>query len=174
MPDEARVSDRKKGERVKQRIALSLFTAAAFSGCAFSSETSSNGQSIAPVTSAPVPSRNPVVRAVTDLPAQYDKTSSVLADVETLQVGGDLVSSATTIRPRTEIRTGPGIEFNLSDFVLNAGERVIVYELVGAWRRIVSPARGIRGWAHRGTLRFDRHDSEKNGVSNLEIGRAHV
>jgi hypothetical protein len=103
----------------------------------------------------------PEVRRETHLPDQYGESTVRAAKVDGLKLEADLVISAVTIRPRTEVREGPGVEFNLSASVLPASERVLVYELVGSWRRIVSPGRGVKGWVHRGTLRFEYHDAKK-------------
>lgn len=104
--------------------------------------------------------RFPVVIQKTILPQSYGESHGRAAGVEVLSVGFELVDSAVTVRPRTEVRVGPGVEFELTDAVLSEGERVLVYGLVGSWRRIVSTVGGVRGWAHRGSLRFDRHNAK--------------
>jgi len=99
----------------------------------------------------------PEVLTETRLPQRFGDSAARAAKVESLTLEAELVRSAVTVRPRTEVREGPGVAFLLSEALLPAGERVLVYELVGVWRRIVAPGRGVRGWVHRGALRFDRH-----------------
>ena len=113
--------------------------------------------------------KNPDVKAESNLPLRFDELPRDIAGVESLLISLELVDSAHTVRPRTEVRTGPGVEFELVDEVLREGERVLVYDLVGSWRRIVSPTRGIRGWAHRGTLRFDRHEQVEVYDKNTKV-----
>jgi hypothetical protein len=103
------------------------------------------------------------------MPTRFEDSAARAAAVKELALELALVVSAVTVRPRTEVREGPGVEFNVSDTVLPAGDRVLVYELVGPWRRIVSPTRGVRGWAHRGTLRFDRPGAEGRGDLKLKV-----
>lgn len=57
------------------------------------------------------------------------------------------------VRPRAELRTGPGIQFELSDRILTQGTRVIVFMKVGVWAKVVVPGNGWQsGWVHGQTL----------------------
>lgn len=56
------------------------------------------------------------------------------------------------IRPRAEVREGPGINFSVSDRILEEGERVIVFETHGVWTRVLLVKTWEPGWIHAQAL----------------------
>lgn len=56
------------------------------------------------------------------------------------------------IRPRAEVREGPGINFSLSDRILEEDDRVIVFEVHGVWTKILSIKSWESGWVHAQVL----------------------
>ena len=59
---------------------------------------------------------------------------------------------STVIRPRAEVREGPGVNFSLSDRILEEGARVIVFEIHGVWTKVLSVKGWESGWVHAQVL----------------------
>lgn len=55
-------------------------------------------------------------------------------------------------RPRAEMREGPGINFALTDRILEEGSPVIVFEQHGVWVKVISMANWEGGWIHGQTI----------------------
>jgi|GEM_PF-3504268 len=144
------------------RLATFALIVGVLNSCVSSGKTQSPQDAVASATRSgrTVLGPRPEVRTRTELPEAFGDSAALTSDVKDVALNLDLVVSAVTVRPRTEMRAGPGVEFEVSDSVLDSGERVLVYELIGSWRRIVSPSRGVRGWVHRGSLRFDHHNAK--------------
>lgn len=68
------------------------------------------------------------------------------AAMATAPVGTLLVSQV--IRPLAEVREGPGVNFSLTDRILEVGEQVIVFEEHGVWSKIISVKKWESGWVH--------------------------
>ncbi len=69
-----------------------------------------------------------------------------------VQVPAGMLSVSEIARPRAELRTGPGIQFELSDKILTQGTKVIVFMKVGVWAKIAVPGIWQTGWVHGQTL----------------------
>jgi hypothetical protein len=59
-----------------------------------------------------------------------------------------LVKTAWVVRPRAEVREGPGVDFSLLSQVLVRGEQVMIFNRVGVWQLVIAPSSGVRGWIH--------------------------
>jgi hypothetical protein len=75
----------------------------------------------------------------------------------TLLVPAGAASLSQVIRPRAEVRVGPGPQFDLADEILEQGTQVVVFDARGVWRKAVPltrlttlPLRG--GWVHEKAL----------------------
>ena len=72
----------------------------------------------------------------TVLPTDFKSTLDMpLTKLILVPVGMLSVSEVT--RPRAELRSGPGAQFEVSDEVLPTGTPVMVFNLVGVWRKVV-------------------------------------
>lgn len=91
------------------------------------------------------------LHAETRLPESFGKplTSGKTSLVE---VPAGMLLTSEIARPRAELRTGPGIQFELSDRILTQGTRVIVFMHVGVWAKVIVPGSWQSGWVHGQTL----------------------
>ncbi len=64
----------------------------------------------------------------------------------------DLFDESFIIRPRAELRTGPGTQFPLNEQVLSNETKVLVFERLGVWRRVLAYETNVSGWVHHQTL----------------------
>ncbi|MCX6108901.1 MAG: hypothetical protein NTZ90_04765 [Proteobacteria bacterium] len=56
------------------------------------------------------------------------------------------------VRPRAEVRTGPGSAYELADVVLVQGKQVIETASHGVWRKVLVLGTWQHGWVHQQTL----------------------
>src|SRR5687768_4583898 len=91
----------------------------------------------------------PAVRPTTVVPEAFGRR---LAPAENAFVPEGAVAISEVVRPRAEVRTGPGTQFDLTDVVLPQGAKVIVFQKVGVWRHVLAPPRWQRGWVHHRAL----------------------
>lgn len=63
-----------------------------------------------------------------------------------------MLAVAEVVRPRAELREGPGADFMLHDALVAQGTRVIVFGRVGVWQKVLIPGSWQMGWAHRQAL----------------------
>lgn len=92
------------------------------------------------------------LHAATRLPEAFGKplTSN---KVGLVQVPPGMVLLSEIARPRAELRTGPGIQFELADKILTQGTRVIVFMKIGVWAKVIVPSGTWQsGWVHGQTL----------------------
>lgn len=91
------------------------------------------------------------VKGDTLLPGAYGTT---LADPgeRRLLIPAEMLTVSEIVRPRAEVRSGPGVQFELTDKVLLQGADVLVFDKVGVWRKIVVMATSQTGWVHAQTL----------------------
>ena len=56
------------------------------------------------------------------------------------------------VRPRAELREGPGTAYYVLDKILTEGATVIVTERYFRWRKVTAPGHDVVGWLHEKTL----------------------
>lgn len=91
------------------------------------------------------------LRAETRLPDAFGKPLTA-GKAGVVQVPAGLLTVSEIARPRAELRTGPGIQFELSDKILTQGTKVIVFMKVGVWAKVAVPGTWQSGWVHGQTL----------------------
>ena len=74
-----------------------------------------------------------------------------------LIIPSELIQVGVVVRPRAEVREGPALHFSVQDNILTKGERVIEFQRVDVWSRIIAVKSGQRGWVHHQTLGRDHH-----------------
>lgn len=87
----------------------------------------------------------------TKLPAAFGKPLSS-SKPGLVQVPAGMLLMSEISRPRAELRTGPGIQFELADKILTQGTKVIVFMKVGVWAKVIVPGNWQSGWVHGQTL----------------------
>lgn len=92
-----------------------------------------------------------VLKAETDLPEAFGKPLSA-SKSGLVQVPSGMLLVSEIARPRAELRTGPGIQFELADKILTQGTKVLVFMKVGVWSKIIVPGSWQQGWVHGQTL----------------------
>lgn len=120
------------------RGALSLLLAVA--GCQHSAP-SGNGDGALSAGTATI-GAEPV------LPDDFSK----YAAAQTIEIPVDMIELGTIVRPRAPIRTGPGVNLPLTDWILTEGERVLTFDRVGRWVRVLALKSGHRGWLHEAVI----------------------
>jgi hypothetical protein len=63
-----------------------------------------------------------------------------------------MVMESKVQRPRAELRAGPGAQFELSDQVLPQGTRVLLFDRVGVWQKVLVVGTWQKGWVHSQAL----------------------
>jgi len=92
------------------------------------------------------------IRARTEVPAQAASAATPLSPATSVIIPPSLVVTAWVVRPRAEIREGPGTEFPLRAEVITRGEEVVLFGRVAVWQQVVAIGSGVRGWVHYQTL----------------------
>ena len=72
--------------------------------------------------------------------------------VELVVVPANTLLVSLVVRPRAEIRVGPGSQFELLDKSAEAGEELVHLDRRGVWRKVVHLATGASGWVHSQAL----------------------
>lgn len=103
------------------------------------------------VTSPKAPRKAAKVRPVTILPADFSGALGEAREPLVIVPPG-MLNVAKVVRPRAEVRSGPGAQFELGDKVLAEGAEVLVFNRVGVWRKIVVMATSQSGWVHAQAL----------------------
>ncbi len=106
--------------------------------------------------SSPVRAKRPLVlaeslHAGTRLPEAFGKPL-ISGKPGLLQVPAGMLLVSEIARPRAELRTGPGIQFELADKILTQGTSVILFMKVGVWAKVIVPGSWQSGWVHAQTL----------------------
>jgi hypothetical protein len=117
--------------------ALSLVLGFYFFSCAVSREA------VLPPASLP-PTR--VGEGQAQRKGPYSATNQIAQG--TLIIPTKMLNFGVVERKRAEVREGPGVQFALKEKVLLEGDRVILFERVGVWRRVLSQRREVKGWVH--------------------------
>lgn len=130
------------GQGWKNRIALLVLTAA-ISGCRTAEE---KGPRPAAIDTSKIQ-----LEAKTVVPASFQHQFRSRND-KALAIPPGVVRVAEVVRPRAEVRGGPGVEYPLHDWILREGARLLVYDSVGVWRKVIPPEKGRAGWVHEGVL----------------------
>lgn len=69
-----------------------------------------------------------------------------------ITIPGDMISVSAVTRPRAEVRSGPGAQFDLEEFVLEQGTPVVLFDRFGVWQKVLAIGSWKRGWVHAATL----------------------
>ena len=83
-----------------------------------------------------------------------------------VEPAGDLAVPAVmlqlheVVRPRAEVRTGPGSAYELADVVLVQGNQVIETATHGVWRKVLVLGTWQNGWVHHQALALSQARSD--------------
>jgi SH3-like domain-containing protein len=91
------------------------------------------------------------LRADTVLPKAFERTLPAEPQGPVVVPAGLLLVSSV-VRPRAEVRSGPGIQYELADNVLEQGAKVLTFARVGVWQKVVVIGTWQKGWVHSGAL----------------------
>lgn len=120
----------------------------ALSGCQTMEERRS-----APEIAAARRARMPkAVAPTTIIPERFSSTLPATPNAAVRSVPRTMLSVAEVVRPRAELRQGPGVEFMLHDTMLAQGTRVVVFSRVGVWQKVLVPGSWQKGWIHHRAL----------------------
>jgi hypothetical protein len=124
----------------------------ALSGCQTVEERRSDPQ-VAAAKAAARRARMPKpVAPTTIIPERFSTTLPEKLDAGPRSVPKAMLSVAKVVRPRAELREGPGPEFMLHDTLLAQGTQVLVFSRVGVWQKVLVPGSWKKGWIHRQAL----------------------
>jgi hypothetical protein len=90
-----------------------------------------------------------------------DFTENLTPGTDLVIIPRNLLTRSYVSRSRADLRSGPGSEFELLDSTLEENDKVVIFDTIGVWSKIVSLRLGISGWIHGQALAEDR---ETNGV----------
>lgn len=105
------------------------------------------------------------IEAKTIIPRSFDRQPISLDPSHLVKIPKQLLSAAMIVRPRAELRMGPGSTFDLLDSILEENDKVMIFDTIGVWSKIVSLRLGIGGWVHKKVLALD----ESAPDSNIEV-----
>jgi len=109
-------------------------------------------------TETPQPPEN-LVKNHTILPESFGSQGAEL--FTHLLVPNELLRLSVVSRPRAEVREGPALHFPVQDNILTVGDKVIEFQRVDVWSRIIAVKSGQRGWVHYQTLQRDHRVPQK-------------
>ena len=139
---------RRAGRRLTGRIGAAVVCLLVIAGCQTPNGT--GDQSGAASENSPAPVAR--LRAETVLPARFGSNFEEPRVGTKIFVPPSLLRISTVKRPRADVRNGPGTQFDLEDFVLPNGAKVLVFDRVGVWQKIVAIDLKKRGWVHYQSL----------------------
>ena len=79
-----------------------------------------------------------------------------------------IVSTAKVVRPRAELRVGPGGQYELREVSLVRDAQVVVIGKLGIWRKVLLPQSGDYGWVHAQAI---SEATLNNAPMNLDMRR---
>ncbi len=114
----------------------------------------------APVAPAPSVAAAPVAPAATPgtilsktiLPEAFARELPAGENPGTITVPGEMLRVSAVARPRAEVRSGPGAQFDLEEFVLEQGDPVVLFDRIGVWQKVLAIGTWKKGWVHAATL----------------------
>lgn len=96
------------------------------------------------------------VKSETILPRRFDRGIADQANaIGELVVPANLMRAHKIVRPKAELREGPGTQFPLNDQLLVRGDRIFVFDDLGVWRKVVVDGADKVGWVHYQTVGSD-------------------
>jgi SH3-like domain-containing protein len=101
---------------------------------------------------APVAVRVPpaVLQPTTVVPENFARELS--GPTSALVVPAQMLRTSAIARPRAEVRSGPGAQFDIEEFVLEQGTTVILFDKIGVWQKVLAIGSWKKGWVHQATL----------------------
>lgn len=88
----------------------------------------------------------------TILPDTFDHALTPEKASQTITVPGAMLRTSQISRPRAEVRSGPGTQFDLEEFVLEQGAPVLLFDKIGVWQKVLVVGTWKKGWVHTATL----------------------
>lgn len=89
------------------------------------------------------------VSATTIVPDKFDTRLDEVGQQGLRFVPKAMLAVAEVIRPRAELREGPGAAFMLNDAMLLHGTELLVLARIGVWLKVLVPGQWQKGWVHR-------------------------
>lgn len=114
-----------------------------------------------PAAPIPVPQK---LTAATVLPQTFEQRLALEPKGSAI-VPPNMVYLSTVERPRAEIRTGPGVQYELLDASVPRGSQVLVLGRYGVWRKVLLPGSWRKGWVHSQALSAPKANERALSVS---------
>jgi hypothetical protein len=73
------------------------------------------------------------------------------------------------VRPKAEVRSGPGSHFQLVDLMLYRDNSVFLFERIGVWQKIFEPISKVSGWVHFRVLDDISSDAGQVAVATTNL-----
>lgn len=96
------------------------------------------------------------ISVVSIIPEKFSPASSIKKRFEQIIFPVEFFDESEIVRPRAELRSGPGVQFPLKEDVLTKGTKVILFERLGVWQKVLAyEGKGdrISGWVHYQTIK---------------------
>ena len=104
------------------------------------------------------------LQASTVLPTRFSSSLSAEPAAKAV-VPPQMLLISQVIRPRAEMRVGPGTQYELLDATLDRGVDAIVLAQHGVWLKILPVISGASGWVHRQALSRPRLNTQPFSMS---------
>lgn len=97
---------------------------------------------------------------------QLNQSGILSTDSETNHSADEVVflpetlSVSQTVRPKVELRIGPGSEFELLDQTLAINTGVVILESKDIWQKVFVPLQRVTGWTHVKSLALPKGNSD--------------
>lgn len=101
-------------------------------------------------TNEPAPKEGMSLEAVS--PRTEFKPLSADTNDHALLVPRSMLTVAYVTSAKTVAREGPGGQFPVSDIVFEHGQRLLVFDQIGVWAKVLEVASGQTGWLHKKTI----------------------
>lgn len=82
----------------------------------------------------------------------FNPEKNLLAGYNQLKVPGSMLNMFSISRKYVDVRSGPGVNYMISDQTLEKGDRVILTDHSKIWRKVYCPSKRVTGWIHHKTI----------------------
>jgi hypothetical protein len=128
-------------------------------GCVHSADSEENGASAKQIT----------IKPFTEITAAKSLWESRHNAEAVVTVPKELFLMSALRRDHVELREGPGAGYAVKDRLLSKGEKVLVFDRIGVWRRVYALSDGSQGWLHVKMINGLRRSKEALQVAAKDL-----
>lgn len=92
------------------------------------------------------------ISASSSIPPVYEPAKERLEKIEEIVLPENAILISRVTRPKANMRSGPGTQFDLIDKSLSRTDSVYLFERVGVWQKVSESKTAKEGWLHYQTI----------------------